>query len=369
MEAKKTSVNSNQNEISCKNCGGKLTFEPGTDSLECPYCNTHNEIEIDHEQLEKAHAEIDYLSFIGKQIDTTPKIEVLTVKCDGCGAETSFDPNVVSGTCDFCGSPLTSKEGHKANLIAPGGLLPFRVKDKEGITLYKNWLKKLWFAPNKLKIRAKQVDKISGIYIPYWTFDAQTSTDYRGERGDNYYEEETYYDDEGEEQTRTVVRTSWSSVRGRVSRFFDDMLVAASKTLPVQYLDRLEPWDLENLVPYDTKYLSGFKSESYQDSLEGGFEIAKGKMDSVICDDIRRDIGGDQQVINNYNTVYDDITFKHILLPIWISSYKYNDKVYRFLVNGRTGEVQGERPYSWIKIVLAILAVIGIGVGIYYLSQ
>ncbi len=370
METEQVSSNSNQDEIVCTNCGGKLTFEPGTDSLECPYCGTKNEIAIDEEQLAKANTEIDYISFIDKQTeDVAPKIEVLTVKCDGCGAETTFDPNVVSGMCDFCGSPLASKEGHKANLIEPGGLLPFKIKGKEGVNLYKTWLNKLWFAPNKLKSRARQVEKISGIYIPYWTFDAQTSTDYKGERGDNYDEEETYVDDEGEEQTRTITRTEWTSVMGNVSRFFDDMLVAASKTLPVQYLDRLEPWDLENLVPYDTKYLSGFKSESYQDSLEDGFEAAKTKMESVIQDDIRKDIGGDQQVIKDADTLYSDITFKHILLPIWISSYKYNDKVYRFLVNGRTGEVQGERPYSWIKIVLAILAVIGIGVGIYYLSK
>ncbi len=369
MESEKPTVSSNQNEIVCKNCGGKLNFAPGTESLECPYCNTKNEIEVDAELLEKAHTEIDYMAFINKQTDTAPKVEVLTVKCDGCGAETSFDLNVVSGNCDFCGSPLASKEGHKAKLIEPGGLLPFKIKDKEGINLYKTWLKKLWFAPNKLKSRARQAEKISGIYIPYWTFDAQTTTDYRGRRGDDYYDEETYYDDDGEEQTRSVTRTEWTGVSGRVARFFDDVLVAASNTLPTKYLDALEPWDLENLLPYDTKYLSGFKSESYQDSLEGGFDIAKKKMESVIEDDIRRDIGGDHQEISNYNTSYDNITFKHILLPIWISAYKYQDKVYRFMVNGRTGEVKGERPYSWIKIILAILAVIGIGVGIYFLAK
>ncbi len=369
MEIDKSTVGSNQNEIICSNCGGKLNFAPGTESLECPYCHTKNEIEVDAKLLEKAHTEIDYIAFINKKADKTPKVEVLTVKCDGCGAETTFDPNVVSGRCDFCGSPLTSKEGHKSKLIEPGGLLPFKVKDKEGINLYKTWLKKLWFAPNKLKSRARQVEEISGIYIPYWTFDAQTDTNYRGKRGDDYYDEETYYDDDGEEQTRTVTRTDWTNVRGRVARFFDDILVAASKSLPVKYLDALEPWDLNNLLPYDTKYLSGFKSESYQDSLEQGFEIAKKKMESVIKGDIRRDIGGDHQVIDSFNTAYDNITFKHVLLPIWISAYKYKDKVYRFMVNGRTGEVRGERPYSWIKIILAILAVIGIGVGIYYLTQ
>ncbi len=368
MEPEHTQVNSNQSEIVCKNCGAKLSFEPGTESLVCGFCNTKNEIEVDQKLLQKAHTEIDYLSFINQQTDTTPKIEVLTVKCDGCGAETSFDQNVVSGSCDFCGSPLTSKEGHKTNLIEPGGLLPFKIKDKEGLNLYKTWLKKLWFAPNKLKSHARQAEKLSGIYLPYWTFDSQTTTDYTGQRGDDYQEEENYYED-GEEKTRTVTKTHWTFVSGRVSRFFNDMLVAASRTLPVKYLDRLEPWDLENLLPYDTKYLSGFKSESYQDSLQDGFEYAKKKMESAILDDVREDIGGDKQDIEQVNTNFDNITFKHVLLPIWISAYRYQNKVYRFMINGRTGEVQGERPYSWLKIILTILAVIAAGVGIYYLTK
>ncbi len=369
METEKTTA-SNQNEIVCTNCGGKLNFAPGEESLVCPYCNTKNEIEIDEEALEKAHTEIDYLNFINKQgVDTAPKVEVLTIKCDGCGAETTFDENVVSGNCDFCGSPLTSHDGHKANLIEPGGLLPFKIESKEGLKLYKEWLSGLWFAPGKLKSRARQAEKIAGIYIPYWTFDAQTSTDYRGRRGDDYEETETYYDDEDQEQTRTVTQTSWTSVSGNVSRFFDDILVAASNSLPKKYIQALEPWDLENLVPYDTKYLSGFRSESYQDSLEAGFEIAKQIMEDAIEDDIRSDIGGDHQEIDSANTAYDDITFKHILLPIWISAYKYNDKVYRFMVNGRTGEVQGERPISWLKVIFTILMFIAAGVGIYYLVK
>ena len=361
--------NSNQDEITCHQCGARLTFAPGTDSLKCEFCGAINTIEVDEKAKAEAQKEIDFYEFIKTQIDTAPKTEVLTVKCDGCGAQTTFDPNVVSDRCDFCDSPLTVKEGHKTSVITPGGLLPFKIKDKEGIELYQQWLKKLWFAPNKLKTYARQSEKLAGIYIPYWTFDAKTSTYYTGRRGDDYERTETYTNDDGETEERTVTETNWTSVSGTVARDFDDVLVPASNSLTKKYVNALEPWDLENIVPYDTKYLSGFKSETYQVDLKQGFEIAKDRMEETIRDDVRRDIGGDHQEINSLDTNYSDVTFKHILLPIWLSAYRYNDKVYRFMINGRTGEVQGERPYSWIKITLFVLMILSIIAIIYYFTQ
>ena len=359
---------SNQNEIECVKCGANLTFAPGTDSLKCEFCGTENSIEVDESAKADANNEIDFHDFINNQMDIAPKTEVLTIKCDGCGAETTFDPNVVSDSCDFCDSPLTSKEGHKSSIIQPKGMLPFKIKDKEGLDLYKKWLKKLWFAPNELKSYARQTEKISGIYIPYWTFDSKTSTNYTGERGDDYEETESYME-EGESKERSVTKTRWSNVRGRVFRDFDDVLIPASKSLSLTYVERLEPWDLTNMLPYDTKYLSGFKSESYQLGLEDGFVAARNKMKDIIREDVRDDIGGDQQKIENVDTDFDDVTFKHILLPIWISAYRYNETVYRFMINGRTGEVQGERPYSWIKIALFVLMIIAIIATVYYLNE
>ncbi len=365
MENKNVSE-SKQNEIVCNNCGAKLTFKPGSDSLTCEFCGALNKIEVDEKARAEAKQEIDYHDFLrNKGGGAEVLVEITTVKCEGCGAETTFDPNVVSSSCDFCGSPLVSKEAHSSQMIAPRGMLPFKITDKESIDLYKKWLKKLWFAPNKLKKYARQAEKLSGIYIPYWTYDSDTTTNYTGQRGDNYDETESYVDN-GETKTRTVTKTDWSYTSGRVSRFFDDVLVPASESLPIKYVEKLEPWDLDNLVPYDTKYFSGFKSETYQIELEPGFAKAKIKMEPKIRSDIKRDIGGDKQQITTMNTEYSRTTFKHILLPIWMSAYRYNEKIYRFMINGRTGEVQGERPWSWIKIALAILVVLAIVGGLYW---
>jgi hypothetical protein len=159
-------------------------------------------------------------------------------------------------------------------------------------------------------------------------------------------------------RTRQVRRTRWWPVSGRVGNDFDDVMVLASRSLPPGYAEALEPWDLPDLVPYRDEYLSGFVAESYQIGLPEGFEIAKSIMAGTIRATIAGDIGGDHQRIHSVDTRYFNVTFKHALLPVWISAYRFHDRTFRFLVNARTGEVQGERPYSWVKITAAVLAAV-----------
>lgn len=368
-DSNKTILDTNQAEIVCSNCSAKLTFAPGTSNLKCEYCGTENEIEADNSQVQ----ELDFKEFLAKMQKEQVTESINIVKCDACGAEVSFSENTVSDTCPFCGNHLVVKEGATCNLIKPKSLLPFKIDQKAARQLYRTWLGKLWFAPGDLKAYARQNEKLSGMYIPYWTYDSQTSTSYSGERGDDYQVSESYTDDKGERRTRQVTKTRWSSVRGNVRKFFDDVLVIASKSLPVKYLKKLEPWDLENLVSFDEKYLSGFVSESYQIPLDEGFGDAQEIMKPVIKRLVESDIGGDHQRIHHMDTAYSEISFKHILLPVWLSAYRYNGKVYRFLINARTGEVRGERPYSVGKIILAVLAGIliigGIGFAIWYFGD
>jgi predicted RNA-binding Zn-ribbon protein involved in translation (DUF1610 family) len=357
-----------KNTIKCVNCGAELKFSPGTVNLKCEFCDAENIIEVDEQARQEAFEELDYHSYLQNAVAEEETLEVTTVKCTNCGAKTNFDPNLVSDHCEFCGSPLLSEATEKASLIKPRGVLPFVISEKEGTELYKKWLKKLWFAPNKLKKYARQTEPLDGIYVPYWTYDSNTYTKYTGQRGDDYTETETYSDN-GETKTRTVTKTRWTFVSGNVSRFFDDVMVPAADSLPRKYVDRLEPWDLSALQGYDTSFFRGFKAETYQVNLEAGFEIAEKKMEYIIRQDIRRDIGGDKQRISSLTTKHSDITFKHIMLPIWISAYRYKDKSYRFLVNGQTGKVQGERPWSWIKITLAVLAALAVIGGIYWFVE
>jgi len=345
--------------FACTNCGGDLTYKAGTSSLTCQHCGTTNEIP----QIEAEFEELDFKDFLENNSNAEETLEEKFVKCNSCGATSSLEPHVTSGNCPYCSTPLVIEQSSIQRIIQPKALLPFHLKKEEAKTRFKKWVTKLWFAPNDLKKASLNFDHFKGIYIPYWTYDSDTLTQYQGQRGTHYYVSQTYTTTENGKtvtRTRQVRKTRWRYVSGTVSNFFDDILVTATHSLPKKYIYKLEPWDLENLVPFDKSYLSGFVTEKYQIDLESGFDIAKGIMDPTIRSLIRSDIGGDEQRIVSMNTKYDDITFKHLLLPVYVSAYRYKDKVYQFLVNGRTGEVQGERPYSWIKIALAVLLGLGI---------
>jgi hypothetical protein len=243
-------------------------------------------------------------------------------------------------------------------VIRPKALLPFKITQSQAFADFRQWIGTLWFAPGDLKRYAEADGKLVGVYIPCWTYDSQTNSSYVGERGDHYYTTETYQTTENGQtviRTREVQHTNWTPASGNVSDSFDDILIVASNSLPKEYADRLQPWDLQNIVPYADEYLSGFRAETYQVTLQQGFEQAKQIMAGTIQSSVCRDIGGDEQRVISVSTQYNSITFKHLLLPVWLSAYRFRDRVYRILINARTGEVQGERPYSAAKITAAII--------------
>lgn len=343
------------NQSSCTGCGALLKFRPGTHHLSCNHCGAENEIEGATETV--VIEELDFEKFINESLEKSNKEVISTVSCSSCGASTTLQPNVTSDNCPFCDTSLILTNGTSCSAHKPQYLLPFLIDNKKAVEAYQKWVKKLWWAPNDLKKSTNKTDKLKGVYTPYWTYDANTLSNYTGERGDDYFVNESYTTTENGKtvtKTRSVRKTRWTSVSGDLSQLFDDILVIASHSLPKNQANRLTPWDTKNLAVFNEKYLSGFRTESYQLDIKEGFGVAKIIMKDEIQQAIKRQIGGDHQRIHTLNTSYNNISFKHILLPIWISAFKYNNKVYRFLINGRTGEVQGERPYSWIKISSAI---------------
>ncbi|MFN8282823.1 MAG: hypothetical protein U0U67_06380 [Chitinophagales bacterium] len=351
-------TNDISHQLNCKDCGAMLLYSPGAQKLVCKYCGAQNNILSDEKTEIK---ETDYNDFINNKIQQEQKQTISTVKCNNCGASTTLKPNITSDNCAFCASPLVIQNGTTSTIIKPSYVLPFKIDSKNAHDSFTKWLNGLWFAPNDLKKYASLSEKLKGMYMPYWTYDAKTDTQYQGERGDYYYTTErrqVTVNGKTEMRTEQVRHTRWSYKSGTVFNTFDDVSVLASNSLPDATTRNLEPWDFNNLAPYNEGFISGFQTECYQVEVKDGFETAKKVMRTSIENSVRRDISGDEQRISNLNTNYNAITFKHILLPIWISAYQYNGKVYRFIINGRSGKLEGQRPYSWIKITLAVLAVL-----------
>ena len=336
----------------CDACGADMRFAPGTGNLVCDHCgNTATPTEAGQPDTIR---ELDFHKALHATLDEDQFEDRTLSHCDNCGADVEFDGTTHAAECPFCASPLVIGTG-TSRKIKPKGVLPFTLDERQARDAMTNWLGRLWFAPNGLQEYARKGRKMEGIYVPYWTFDADTKSRYTGERGTVYYESRQVRRD-GKMVTEQVQKVRWRHVTGRVARWFDDVLVMASKSLPKSYTEALEPWALDQLEPYAPEYLAGFSAEGYTVTLEDGYEQARAKMDAVIRRDIRFDIGGDRQRIHSVDTTVKDVTFKHILLPVWMAAYKYRGQTYRFVVNAQSGKVRGERPWSWIKITLAAIA-------------
>jgi len=341
----------------CASCGADVVFAPGVSRLKCPYCAAETDIP---EAATEPIRELDFRTHVAKLADHAEAVDRIESHCDTCGANVEFPENVTSHNCPFCSSHIVAV-GRSVKLLRPKALLPFRIDRKGVLTAYREWIKGRWFAPNDLKDAARLDARLAGVYLPFWTYDAAVTTDYRGQRGEHYWDTEYYTDSQGKRQSRRVRKTRWYPAAGRVYNTFDDILVVATRSLERKKLEKLEPWDTAAIEPYRDEYLAGFGAESYAIDLADGFVRATELMDPHIRATICHDIGGDEQRITHMVPHYNDISFKHILLPVWIMAYRYKSKPYQVLVNARTGEVIGDRPYSWIKItglVLTILAII-----------
>ncbi len=358
-----------EHRFPCNQCGSEMRFDAANGMLICDHCGHSEKVGDDSDAATSgANHEQDFETALGAGLAAAETQDLRISACPNCGAQVEFDGAEHAKECPFCATPVVADTG-TTRQIKPQGLLPFSVSESDARAAMTKWLGRLWFAPNGLKEYARKGRKMNGIYVPYWTFDADTKSDYVGERGTVYYTERTVMRD-GKPTTVREQHVRWSPRSGRVARFFDDVLILASRALPKRYTDALEPWDLAALEAYSPQFLAGFSAEGYTIDLKEGYGEARVKMDAVIRQDVNRDIGGDRQRIHRINTMVSDVTFKHILLPVWTAAYKYRGKSYRFVVNGRTGKVKGERPWSaWKIAIAAILAAIVIGVIAYFVAQ
>ncbi|MGP1345391.1 MAG: hypothetical protein ACTS3F_01815 [Phycisphaerales bacterium] len=340
----------------CVRCGADLVFAPGTHALRCPYCNAQNDIAPAGQVIE--HDYHDTIAALEARADT---IDDITAHCNTCGADVAFPPGVTSHACCFCGSHVVISGGSTRH-IRPSAMLPVALTREQAREAYTRWIAKLWFAPRDLKRLATVEGRLNAVYLPYWTYDTRTTTRYTGARGVHYWVTETYSttDSNGRRVTRTrqVRKTRWHRAAGTVANTFDDVLIPATRSLPHDRLNTLEPWPIESLTPYNDAYLAGFAAQTYAITLPEGFELAKARIEPDIRHTIRRDIGGDEQRIDSIAVHYNDITYKHILLPVWLAAYRYKQRLYHITVNAITAEVTGDRPYSALKITLAILTVL-----------
>ena len=345
----------------CPSCGSDLVYAIGQVALRCEHCGFSRAIALSEDQ---PIAENDYAAALEQleaqrerrgQHAAADEILSETVGCEACGAEVTFEGSVTSLDCGYCGTPLQRDHVHlDPDRIPVDAVLPFSIDHDAAQKSLKSWVGGLWFAPTKFKKKGVTGD-LKGVYLPFWTFDSLTFTQFSGKRGDYYYQ------GSGKNRRR---KTRWRQVRDKFQHFFDDVLVLAARDLrstPLgPTLHRLEPWPLEKCRKFQAEFLAGFQARTYDTQLEDGFSDANERMQSVLKSEVRRRIGGDTQRIDKLRTRFDAVTYKHLLLPLWLLTYRHDSEEKQVVINAMTGKVHGERPWSWIKIVFAILSGIAI---------
>ncbi len=343
----------------CASCGApEMQWDAASQSLKCPYCNHVHAIAAEG----GSHDIVEHDLQSGLTADTERGFGAATrtVTCKTCGATVAFGGQEISTKCDFCSSPHVLEQESNRSLIRPESMLPFAIDQQAARGMFSEWIGGLWFRPGNLKKKAS-VGEINGVYIPYWTFDALVNSSWTARAGTDYEEEESYWTKDANgndvEQWRTVIRTEWHPAWGSREDFHDDVLVCCSKGLPDKLVQGLKGFQLDQLRPYDPGYLSGWRAEEYAVPLNEGWEQAVKRIEATQKSRCHDDVDADRVENLDVTNRFSGEKFKHILLPIWIASYRYNDKAYRFLINGQNGELRGEAPYSWIKIVSFILMI------------
>jgi len=357
-----------RDKFHCPSCGADAHWDPPRQALVCPYCGT-----VAPGKLDEASGQIVEHDLVAALRGLTGdqrgwKAEKISVKCRSCQAISVFDPTHVAQRCDFCGSAeLVPYEQTKAP-ISPESLLPFKISESQIRDSIRRWYRTRWFAPNRLKSGAL-TDTVKGIYLPYWTFDAQAHADWTAESGYHYYTTETYRDADGQTKTRQVQHTRWVPSSGAVDHFFDDELVPASKGANEELLRRIEPFSTKELAPYEAGYVAGWVVEQYQIDLIAAAQRSRERMNEQLETLCAREVPGDTHRNLQVTARYRDQTFKHVLLPVWLLTYDYGAKAYQVLVNGYTGQIAGKHPLSAVKIILLALAILLVGLGIFALVQ
>lgn len=333
----------------CQSCGARVEFAAGTHVLRCPYCGHQQQVAAPARPVMEHRIE-ELASLPRKPVGQIAPYQYV---CQRCGARTASAS--LSETCQFCGAPLVAETGADGQIV-PEAVLPFDLDSRAARAALGKWTSSRWFAPSALK-KVTDAESTKGTYVPHWTYDTQTASQYQGARGEHYYTTESYTDGNGNTQTRQVQHTRWYPAAGEVRRFFNDVLVPANSRVRADWLNKMAPWPLQRSVAFQPDYLAGYHTLRYEVEPEQGLEIAKQEMAGTIRADVRNDIGGDVQRVDWVNTQYFQIMYKLMLLPVWLACYVYAGKTYNVVINARTGEVLGERPFSVAKIVALCVGV------------
>lgn len=335
----------------CPQCGATTQYDPSAAGVKCTHCG--------YEQASTAKV-------VGQRAEeseftmTTMQRELRgwgqerkELHCDSCGADISVVAKELSGTCPFCASNrvnvrTTSNEG-----LRPKFLIPFKIEPNLCGKIAKEWLGKGWMHPSDLSSSAGST-KFVGVYMPFWTFDARIGAAWEAEVG--YERQESYYDsDDKTWRTRTVIDWKWE--KGSVTVPINDMLGVGTTKVSAIIIEKLYPFNLDELTTYDASFLAGWQAQSYDIPLPTAWDAAKSRMREEAKKSCYSDAGSSHVRSFSMKADFGEETWRYVLLPVFIAAYRFQNKTFQIMINGQTGTVAGQKPVAWWKVWLVVIAI------------
>lgn len=333
----------------CPACGADANWNPAKQALLCPFCGTESPFDLPDRDAATVVVEHDLLSALTRlPLDASGPAGKTAVRCQSCQAVSVFDAGKVGRNCEFCGSAQLLPYEETEPAFRPESLLPLKIAEPNARDLIRRWYGAQWFAPNALGKRA-HTDTVKAVYLPFWTFDAHADARWTAESGTYYYT------GSGKSRQRHV---RWRPAAGELSHVFDDELVCASTGVHAGRLRAVEPFPTNEVIPYDPGFVAGWVVERYQIDLRAAAAQALEQMQATLRGMCARQVPGDTYRNLEVDATFSNQHFKHILAPVWLVSYVYHARSYQVLVNGVTGKIAGERPWSWVKITLLVLVIL-----------
>ena len=285
-------------------------------------------------------------------------------RCKNCGAEVAVDPDQRSYVCAFCDSTYVVEfTPEQTDRQPPEFVIGFALTPQQAGEKYRQWIHgNSWFRPGDLKT-AEVEEKLRGVYLPFWSFSMLAQSRWSAEIGEYWYKTETYTTTENGKtvrKTRRVRKTEWWDLDGKHHRYYSGYLVSGSRGLPQGDAERIKPFHLPALKRYEPYYLAGWLNEEYSVGRDQSLQTCKEEFHRREQQNVAAHLPGDTSRRLSVSTGFSDINSDLILLPVYLLSYSYKNKLYRFMVNGQTGKVAGDKPLSWRRIAAAVGAAAGL---------
>jgi hypothetical protein len=238
--------------------------------------------------------------------------------------------------------------------LRPTALVAFKIQAEQLRPRAAEWLGKGWMHPSALKSGAV-IDRFNGLYLSYWTFDAQVRAAWEAEVG--YERTESYYD-AGDKTWKTRIVIDWRSEQGEISLAVDDLLVSGSTRASRRLLEQINPFDLNALQTYTPDLLAGWQAQAYDLTLPAAWEQGKETIREQAKNACYADIPTSHVRNFRMRADFGNETWRYLLLPVYVAAYRFEEKVFQVMVNGQTGAIAGQKPVDWTRVWLAIAGIL-----------